>query len=840
MSSSPTSVITKASTSLAFTYTAPASAEAGTVQVQVPAGWTAPQVSSSTSAGYTSAQPSTCSSASVTSVAGTGPYTIAVAVSCPAAGTFVLHYGGAGTAGVRSPRMIGTVTFSASAEFGTATTFTALDTSPQVTVTTNVGSVALKLTPGSIPVHVGQTQALVTVTDLNHHPLVGQPPKLTGAPGQTIGPVTDNGDGTYVATVTAGDVAGSSTITSTDLGVSASAPLVQTPGPLTFTLSGPSTLVADGVSTGTVTVHAADAYGNPISGAAFTSAAPLGSVVGPFTDHGDGSYTATLTAGTTAGQGQVTVTNVNLYYSFWLTLTPGPPSSISMQLSPSSILADGLSTSALQATVTDAHGNGVAGQPPTLTSSGDDTLSPVTDAGGGLYTAAVTASRTGGDQVLTATDGVATGQTTLHQIGGPAISITLASYQLVADGVTATTATVVVTDATNHRVTSDPVVVSASGGSSVSAVTHNTSGSYSAQVQSSTQPGDETITATDGPLTSHVTLREIPRWTQVSTNLPPSAATMTTLADGRALLTGGQGRSNTAEIYDPATGTYSATTPMLVGRASHSATLLQDGRVLVAGGDGVGTAEIYDPTTATWTATGSMSGPRAYHTATLLQDGRVLVVGGAYDDGQFGSDRGDAEVYDPKTGTWSMAGTIPTPVTGFTATLLADGKVLIAGGQTSDGAGVTTSEVYDPATNAWTVVGPMIHPRWSHTATLLPNGKVLVTGGPSTGTSAELYDPATRTWQATGSTGAERWWGGSAVLLGDGTVLLAGGGNPSTANLTDVEIYTPATGTWTETTPLPASAANSSAVLLGNGDVLLTGVAWGGYQVTEIYDSGPS
>ena len=172
---------------------------------------------------------------------------------------------------------------------------------------------------------------------------------------------------------------------------------------------------------------------------------------------------------------------------------------------------------------------------------------------------------------------------------------------------------------------------------------------------------------------------------------------------------------------------------------------------------------------------------------------------------------------------------------------MADGQVLVAGGQDPQGNILATAELYDPASNSWSETGPMIHPRSGHTATRLANGRVLVTGGgPQTGATAELYDPTSHSWQTTASMAANRWFGGSAILLGDGTVLLAGGENNG-GPLTDVEIYDPATGTWSETTPLPGDLANTAGVLLANGDVLLTGFDFGSQSaVSVLYDSGPT
>jgi hypothetical protein len=183
---------------------------------------------------------------------------------------------------------------------------------------------------------------------------------------------------------------------------------------------------------------------------------------------------------------------------------------------------------------------------------------------------------------------------------------------------------------------------------------------------------------------------------------------------------------------------------MTVGRFLHTATQLQDGRVLIVGGaltsasDPVATAEVYDPATGTFTMTGAMATAREQHTATLLADGRVLIVGGTTSTGT-----GDlhptatVEVYDPSTGSFSVTGSMAEARTFHTATLLPNGKVLVAGGGDEN----STAEVYDPATGAFSTTGGMEIGRSGHTATLLPNGSVLVAGGGIFAglASAELY-----------------------------------------------------------------------------------------------------
>ena len=171
--------------------------------------------------------------------------------------------------------------------------------------------------------------------------------------------------------------------------------------------------------------------------------------------------------------------------------------------------------------------------------------------------------------------------------------------------------------------------------------------------------------------------------------------------------------------------------------------------MLVAGGDTAGisisSAELYDPATGTWSPTGSLHTNRSHHTATLLTNGKVLVAGGI----SWNNFPGAAELYDPATGTWSVTGSLGAERNDSTATLPPNGKVLIAGGLDYNPHPLASAELYDPATGIWSATGSLATPRYFHTATLLPNGKVLVaagydlylygTGEPTLG-SAELYE----------------------------------------------------------------------------------------------------
>jgi uncharacterized delta-60 repeat protein len=306
-----------------------------------------------------------------------------------------------------------------------------------------------------------------------------------------------------------------------------------------------------------------------------------------------------------------------------------------------------------------------------------------------------------------------------------------------------------------------------------------------------------------------------------------SEHTATPLPDGKVLVVGGNGSSGhlaSAELYDPATGTWTATGSLAVGRYRHTATPLPDGKVLVVGGIGssdfIASAELYDPAAGSWTATGSLAVGRRYHTATPLPDGKVLVAGG---EGQFPFYLASAEVYDPATESWTATGSMAAERYVHTATPLADGKVLVVGG-IGYSSTPATAEVYDPATGRWATAGRLAVGRYYHTATPLPDGKVLVVGGirsSSGSASAEVYDPATGNWTATGSLTVGRF-DHTATPLPGGKVLVVGGFGPP-AGLTSTELYDPAIGSWTATGSLAVRRSGHTATLLPDGRVLVVG-----------------
>ena len=400
-------------------------------------------------------------------------------------------------------------------------------------------------------------------------------------------------------------------------------------------------------------------------------------------------------------------------------------------------------------------------------------------------------------------------------------------------------------------------------------------------------------------MSQHVTWSEIfnPATNSFSTGTyvvtPRDLHTATLLTDGDVLIAGGRAGtapSAAAEIYDASAGTFSATGTMAESRETHSSTVLQNGKVLVtrtftpevdiydpstglfavhpyamqnahywhsavlmssgsvvvAGGENGLTGDSLNPATGQWTETGPMSVERSVPRGTLLPNGKLLISGGRYYDDSLGwLTHSSAEVLDPSTGNFLPTGGMAANRVFHSATLLKDGKVLIAGGVSyAPFAYHASAELYDPITGTFTATGNMGAARSSHTATLLADGNVLIAGGNTYGgsvhLSAEVYNPTTGTFSPTGSMAGARYQH-TATLLTSGKVLLAGGYTDAGATLASAELYNPTTGTFSAAGTMSSQRTYHSSVLLPNGKVLISGGRVSDsvrLATAELYDPG--
>lgn len=240
---------------------------------------------------------------------------------------------------------------------------------------------------------------------------------------------------------------------------------------------------------------------------------------------------------------------------------------------------------------------------------------------------------------------------------------------------------------------------------------------------------------------------------------------------------------------------------------------------------------------------GVMNEPRASHTATTLQDGRILIAGGFHRarGGQDETYTATAEIYDPRTGKFSLTGDMSYQRGGHTATLLTGGLVLIAGGWNLMGA-LSSAELYDPVSGTFTTIGSMSMRRGGCAATLLNDGRVLITGGTNRDVtaSAEIFDPVRKTFAAAGAMTVPRY-GHTATLIRDGFVLITGGLTRREAVLSSAELFDPGAGAFVAIDDMAAPRARHGCAALARGDVVVVGgtdgTSWrGDLAIVERYD----
>ena len=311
------------------------------------------------------------------------------------------------------------------------------------------------------------------------------------------------------------------------------------------------------------------------------------------------------------------------------------------------------------------------------------------------------------------------------------------------------------------------------------------------------------------------------------------------LSDGRVVSVGMQGYDDawpaTTQFWSPKTKTWTAAAskPALPHLYMGAATRLDDGRILVTGFckkrncGGGSNAELYDPATDTWSKPKQMNEGRFFHSMVKLQDGRVLVLGGCtMNPCMAGTLHG--EIFDPTTNRFTAGAPMNVHRVSFTATLLADGRVLVAGGYNPGGV-LVDNETYDPAANTWTVNAPMKHRHVVHAAVLLQDGRVLVAGGDCKPTlpcaAADIFNPLTGRWRAVAPMSVPRS-NLAAIRLQDGKVLISGGLSyfgTLWQNLQSCEAFDPVSGTFVSEEAMAKQRANFSMAMLPNGRVLAVG-----------------
>ena len=273
--------------------------------------------------------------------------------------------------------------------------------------------------------------------------------------------------------------------------------------------------------------------------------------------------------------------------------------------------------------------------------------------------------------------------------------------------------------------------------------------------------------------------------------------------------------------YDPSTGAFTNVAPPVYAHGYYmTTTLLDDGLVLVAGGINTPTsAELYDPVANKSTALPAMlQGHAGEVSTTKLNDGRVLIVGGPNVAIISQSMVSGAELFNPVSKSFSLAGPMVTRRRYHTATLLSDGRVLIAAGLDATNLAVNSAEIYDPASNKFTSTGSLGVQRFGAQAVRLPNGKVLIAGGYETGGSAEVFDPVAGTFSPTGT--AHDHADGGAILLSNGQALIFGGGGTTVA-----ETYSQDSGVFSLTGQMSIPRYSFSSALLQDGRVFVAGGA---------------
>ncbi|MBX7116766.1 MAG: hypothetical protein K1X64_20740 [Myxococcaceae bacterium] len=320
--------------------------------------------------------------------------------------------------------------------------------------------------------------------------------------------------------------------------------------------------------------------------------------------------------------------------------------------------------------------------------------------------------------------------------------------------------------------------------------------------------------------------------------------TATLLNDGRVLIVGGIGADSlsalaTAEVFNPRTQSFTSVGSMAQGRFGHTATKLNDGRVLIVGGAAfsddsrprfvaLASVEIFDPRTSRFVPAPSLAQGRHWHTATLLNDGRVLVAGGAREEMHH---LASVEWWNPQKHSWSNGTALQTPRCMHRAQLLPSGAVLMSGGrsnerQTGFGHVLASSEVWPSAGARDSTPVDMNEPRQNHGVWLSHAGQVLAVGGKTEGALTNLieaFDPATQRWQPFAPSLPLPLAHHSVTSLDAKGFLVAGGETPNTPDTSQTQWLDAAAGRFCRAGELNVSRREHTATRLKDGTVLVVG-----------------
>jgi N-acetylneuraminic acid mutarotase len=341
-------------------------------------------------------------------------------------------------------------------------------------------------------------------------------------------------------------------------------------------------------------------------------------------------------------------------------------------------------------------------------------------------------------------------------------------------------------------------------------------------------------------LTLHVGAQNYGNWVELdSMNVARGGHAMVQLPNGNILVSGNgiDSSHSDAEIYDFSLGKWRMTTPMNVPRVSHALILLNTGKVLAIGGYKEQSCELYDPITESWEMTDSIPTYRWFEPSiTDLADGNIMVAGGGYIDSSTGEDYilDNVEIYDVDKENWEIVASVNTKRMQHTATLLQDGRILVAGGFTKS-LQTNKCEIYNPSINTWTTIESMNEERSYHAAILLTNGNVFVSGGNPIYPwlkSCEVYNVSENMWSSAGDMLAYRT-GHKIYYLSeiDKLYILGGDAQPETTEDT-WEIYDPIslTPVYKESFPVNMALMDNN-LQMSNENIFLAG--GGEYEIPE-------